>query len=288
MEFAITPPYRAGVVSDPVWMTEFVLHAEALGYESVYLVEHVAVPRHDPNYPYAASGRMPLTDDCPLPDPLELMAFLAARTSSLVFATGILVAPHHHPLILAKRLATIDVLSGGRVRCGVGVGWMREELEATGIDFSTRGRRLDEQLEILNLLWTEDAPSFAGEFYSFEHVTSRPLPTRGRVPIHVGGHSSAAARRAGRYGDGFQPLGLDDEALDERVREMRLAATAAGREPDAIELSIGARLGTVSASDVERASARGVHRLVLSTGTSDLEAIKEEMSQAAQRLGLSP
>ena len=184
-------------------MTRFVRHAEACGFESVYTVEHVVVPgRYDENYPYSESGRMPLPVDCPIPDPLDLLAFLAARTERIRLGTGVMVVPHHHPLILAKPLATIDVLSGGRMLLGAGVGWMREELEATGVDFSRRGRRLDETLAAMRAVWALPpyekgaglpGASFHGEFFDFDDVWSDPLVPR--RPVVCRSTSGATARQ---------------------------------------------------------------------------------------------
>jgi probable F420-dependent oxidoreductase len=281
VRFAVLPPYRAGVAADPEWMTRFAQRVEHLGFESLYLVEHVVVATdYESRYPYSSSGRMPLGADCPIPDPLDLASFLLARTTSLIIGTGIVVAPHHHPLILAKRAATLDVLSGGRFRLGVGVGWMSEELRSTGIDFTTRGRRLDEQLEVMTGVWAGDDVSHSGEFYEFDHVWSHPKPTGGRVPIHIGGHSRAAARRAGRFGDGFHPLGIDDDVLEDRLAIVRDAA--GGRD---VELTLGAPLQTVDREIVERRSDQGATRLLLSTATSDLAELDDELGSAVARLG---
>jgi probable F420-dependent oxidoreductase len=280
VKFGILPPYRTGVTADPEWMVAFARHAEAVGFESLYVVEHVAVPAgYDERYPYARSGRMPLPVDCNIPDPLELLAFLAGVTERIVLATGILVAPEHHPLQLAKRLATVDVVSAGRMRLGVGVGWMREELEALGIDFATRGARTDELIEALRVVWTDDEPTFHGRFFSFERAVSRPRPVQaGGVPIHVGGHSRAAARRAGRMGDGFQPLGLDDEALTDRLAAVRAAAEEAGRDSAAIELSLGGVLGVTDAAAIAAAEAAGATRMVISTAQADLAELTDALS----------
>jgi probable F420-dependent oxidoreductase len=281
VKFAVLPPYRAGVAADPDWMTRFAQRVEDLGFESLYVVEHVVVVTdYESAYPYSTSGRMPLRADCPIPDPLELAAFLLARTTNLTIGTGILVAPHHHPLILAKRAATLDVLSGGRFRLGVGVGWMAEELESTGIEFTTRGRRLDEQLEVMTEVWAGDDVSHSGEFYEFDHVWSHPKPTSGRVPIHVGGHSRAAARRAARFGDGFHPLGIDDDVLEDRLAIIGEAAD--GRD---VELTLGAPLQTVDPEVVEHRRAQGANRLVLSTATADFAQLDEELGSAVARLG---
>ena len=289
MRFGVLPPYRAGVTADPDWMTTFAVGAEQLGYDSLYTVEHVVVPTvYDENYPYSESGRMPLPADCPIPDPLDLLAFLAGRTERILLGTGVVVGPHHHPLILAKRLATIDRLSGGRMLLGVGVGWMREELESTGVDFSTRGRRLDEILAAMRAVWADDVSGFDGEFFSFTDVRSEPRPVQaGGVPIHIGGHSEAAARRAGRYGDGFHPLGLDDDELVARWALARRTAEDAGRDPDALELCTTLFVGSVDEAAVDHAASLGVSRIVCSTASADWSRLSDELAATADRVGLS-
>ncbi len=292
MQFGIIPPVRTGVSADPDWMTSFSRHAEACGFESIVVVEHaVVVSEYQSRYPYAASGKMPLPDDCRIPDPLDLLAYLAAVTERITLATGVLVLPNHHPVVLAKRVATLDVLSRGRIRLCVGVGWMDEELRATGADPRTRGRRTDESIEVMRTLWADSGPdgaAFEGELFSFEHAHSFPKPVQlGGVPIHIGGHSEAAARRAGQLGDGFHPLGLDDELLARRLDEMRRAADAAGRDAAALELSLSGYLPTTTEEDVARAEALGAARLVVSTSMNeDLDGIHAEMSRFAERFGL--
>jgi probable F420-dependent oxidoreductase len=294
MQFGIIPPVRTGVTADPAWMTSFSRHAEACGFESVVLVEHaVVVSDYRSTYPYASSGKMPLPDDCRIPDPLDLMAYLAAVTDTITLATGVLVAPNHQAVVLAKRIATVDVLSRGRVRMCLGVGWMDEELRATGADPRSRGRRTDETVAALRTLWSDAGPEgadFDGEFFSFRHAHSFPKPVRpGGVPIHIGGHSQAAALRAGRIGDGFQPLGLDDELLEHRLVELGKAAEEAGRDPATIELSLSGYLPTTTEHDIDRAEAHGADRLVVSTSMSaDLSQIEDELSAFAERFGLQP
>ena len=279
MKFGITPPYRANVASDPEWMTYFVRNAESTGFESISVVEHVAVPAgFAEEYPYSKTGRWPLPTDCEIPDPLELLTFLAARTERIVLSTGILIGPVHHPLTLAKRLATVDVLSGGRMRLGVGVGWMREELDALDVEFESRGRRLDEIIDAMRAVWRDDEATFRGEFFAFDRVVSRPRPVQaGGVPIHVGGHSPAAARRAGRVGDGFQPIGVAPDVLSDRLTLMRRTAEGAGRDPEAIELTLGAALDGFDEEQLERLRAQGATRIQLSAVSSDLSELAEQM-----------
>lgn len=281
MKLGILPPYRLGVASDPAWMSAFAQHAEEAGFESLVVVEHVVVPvGYETRYPYSETGRMPLSDDCELPDPLDLLAWLAARTSRLRLGTGILVMPEHHPLQLAKRAATIDRLSGGRLFLGVGVGWMREELDALGIDPATRGVRTDEAIEAVRAVWADDEVTFEGRFSRFRRVRSHPKPVQQPIPILVGGHSAGAARRAGRLGDGFFPLGLEGDALAARLAEVAEAARAAGRDPAAVPLTLGGLLGDGAAVALEDARRLGAERVVLSARLDDLDALRRDMDAA--------
>ena len=277
----LLPPYRTGVASDPAWMSAFAAHADEVGFESLLAVEHVAVPvGYESRYPYSDTGRMPLPEDCELPDPLDLLAWLAARTERLRLGTGILVLPEHHPLQLAKRCATIDRLSGGRLFLGVGVGWMREEVAALGIDPDERGSRTDEAIDALRVIWGEDEPSFHGRHFDFGPVRSQPKPVQPSIPILVGGHAPAAARRAGRRGDGFFPLGVSGEVLDQRWAQVQQAAVEAGRDPPAVSLTRGGLLGDATA--ITEAVDRGAARVVLSTRTDDLDELRHQMDAAIQ------
>ncbi|MFA1551003.1 LLM class F420-dependent oxidoreductase [Actinomadura chokoriensis] len=293
MKYAVLLPVAAGVTADPAWIGAYVRHAEACGFESVGAVEHAVVASaYSSVYPYDTSGRMELADDLDIPDPLDLLAFLAGHTSRIGLATGVLVLPNHHPVVLAKRLATIDALSGGRLRLVVGMGWMREEVEACGADFDSRGRRADEQLQVLRKLWADTAPSGAshdGEFFQFKGAMSYPKPVQeGGVPIHVGGHTKAAARRAGRYGNGLQPLGVAGEELQGLVALMRAEAENSGRDPDALELTLGHSLSAVTPEKAAKLGDLGAGRLVLGgKPTKDLDEAKDELSACAERLGLT-
>jgi probable F420-dependent oxidoreductase len=291
MKFAVIAPVAAGVTADPEWMSGFARHVEACEFESIVAVEHtVLMAEYHSVYPYAESGRVELSADCPVPDPLDLLTFLAAHTSRLGLATGVLVLPNHHPVVLAKRVATVDALSGGRIRLCVGMGWLKEEIEACGAEFASRGRRADEQIEVMRLLW-EDRPggaSHSGEFFEFDHATCYPKPT-GRVPIHIGGHSRAAARRAGRLGDGFQPLGVGGARLIELIGIMRDEADKAGRDSDALELSLGHLVTKVDGERADKLAGLGADRIVLAMPpTADLGEACDVLSACARRLALIP
>jgi probable F420-dependent oxidoreductase len=292
VKVAVLAPVADGVTADPEWMVAFARHLEGCGFESIVVVEHtVLVTRYDSVYPYDSSGRVGLAADCPIPDPLDVLAFLAGHTSRLGLATGVLVLPNHHPVVLAKRAATVDALSGGRLRLCVGVGWLKEELQACGAAFDSRGRRADEQLSVLRALWADNpqGASHHGEFFDFEDVMSYPKPVAGeRLGIHIGGHSRAAARRAGRLGDGLQPLGVAGPQLASLIALMREEASSAGRDPAALEVSLG---HAVTKIDAERAGGlieQGADRIVLSMPpTADIEEAKDIVSACAQRLSLS-
>ncbi len=209
------------------------------GIESVWTVEHVVVPKgYGSTYPYAPDGKMPGGEHAPIPDPLIWLTWVAAHSTNVRLATGILILPQRNPLVLAKEVATLDRLSGGRVTLGIGVGWLEEEFTALGVPFAGRGKRTDEYIDALRELWGAHEPSYSGEYVDFENAISSPKPQQSPVPIVVGGHSEAAARRAGRLGDGFVPG--RPERLAELVGVMRDAATAAGRDPDTIEITAGA------------------------------------------------
>jgi probable F420-dependent oxidoreductase len=289
--FAIVPPFGSSVTADGEWMRGFAVHAEACGFESVVLPEHsVVIAGYSSRYPYSKSGQMPVADDCPMPDPLDLLAYLAGVTTRLHLATGALVLPNHHPVALAKRAATIDQLSRGRLRLCVGVGWMREEIEACGADFETRGRRTDECIDAMRALWagTNEGASFKGEFFSFDGALTYPKPHRpDGIPIHIGGGTRAAARRAGRRGDGFQPMAR--RGLPELLAVLRREAETAGRDPDSIELTLSSFLPHTTDDTVAEAESVGARRLVITVPPSDdLEDVSEEMSAFADRMGMRP
>jgi probable F420-dependent oxidoreductase len=291
MKFAVVAPVAAGVTADPAFMAGFAQHLEACGFESIVVVEHtVLVSQYDSVYPYDASGRVELPADCPVPDPLDLLAFLAGQTQRLGLATGVLVLPNHHPVVLAKRAATVDGLSGGRLRLCVGMGWLKEEIEACGTEFSSRGRRADEQLEVLRLLWDHraDGARFRGEFFGFDHAMCYPKPAA-RVPIHIGGHSKAAARRAGRFGDGFQPLGVSGQTLTDLIAIMHDEASKFGRDADALELSLGHVVTRIDPERAAKLEALGADRVVLAMPpTADLHEARDVLSACAERLSLTP
>ena len=271
--------------TDPDLMVTAAQHAEKCGFESFYTSEHIVM------YPGAMlPGYVPLQPDLAVADPLGCLAYVAAATSTLLLGTAVLLLPYHHPVVLAKQLSTIDVLSRGRMSLlTVGLGVLPGEAAAAGVDFATRGRRADEAIDVLRLLWGGDAAgiSFSGEFFSFTAACSFPKPHDGRIlPVHVGGSSLAAARRAGRRGDGYFPSGrLTAEQRAEQITVMRAEATAAGRDPAALEYTRWGQID-MTADEVQARASQGVTRLVVGPRSTELAGLQAELSSFAHRLAL--
>ena len=229
---------NTGRYVDPAAAVELLQASEEAGFESAWTVEHTVVPAgYESAYPYSPSGKMANgRDDIPLPDPLVWLAWAAAATKRIKLGTAILILPQHNPVTVAKQAATIDRLSGGRLLLGVGIGWLREEFAALGAPFDDRAARMDEYIAVMRELWRSEPASFHGEFVRFDRVYCSPRPAAGAVPIIIGGHSRAAARRAGRLGDGFFPArGAPAELFD----LARRTAEEHGRDPAAVEFSAG-------------------------------------------------
>jgi probable F420-dependent oxidoreductase len=239
--------------------------AEAAGFESVWGGEHVILPtRIESRYPYTADGKIPAEPDTPIPDPLIWLAFAAAAAPTLRLGTCILIVPQRNPLVLAKELATLDRLSGGRVELGLGVGWLKEEFEALGVPWARRGARNDEYIAAMRALWAGPHAEFHGEFVDFEPVTCSPRPVQSSIPIVVGGDTEAAIQRVVRLADGYFPGEGDAERLGGLIDRVRAAAENAGRDPASI--AINAMFGNQMADPVagaERLCELGVDRIMV-------------------------
>jgi probable F420-dependent oxidoreductase len=280
MKFGVIPPYGIAALETGAYAAEFARLAERSGFESIWVVEHVVMPRaYRSVYPYDPSGRSPFTAEVVQPDPLLWLGYVAAHTSTIRLATGVLILPQRNPLILAKELATLDRLSAGRVLVGVGVGWVREEAEALGTDFASRARRADEYVAVMRSLWREPAASFAGDFVRFDGMVCEPKPVRPEgVPIVVGGHSRAAARRAGRWGDGFFPLGVTPARMKELRAEMDREARASGRDSGRIEVTT---VATPDATGLAYCKALAADRMVVAARERDLDSLARSFDRFA-------
>ena len=248
--------------------------AEAGGFESIWTVEHVVVPSgYESKYPYDPSGKMAGgAEEFDLPDPLIWLTWVAAHTSTVKLATGILIVPQRNPVVLAKELATLDHLSGGRMVLGVGAGWLAEEFAALGVPFDDRGKRLDEYIAVMRALWEGGKTTFDGEFFQFENCISRPRPANGTIPIVVGGHTKVGGACAPVDSvTGSSPGCRSASELAELITIARQTAEDHGRDPDAIEISAmaGAAPGPALDARIEELAGLGVTQAIVPTFRPD-------------------
>ena len=267
IRYANTGPYCSPDKAVPL-----VQAAEEAGFDSVWTVEHVLIPpTYESAYPYSADGRIPSSDDRTyLPDPFIWMTYCAAHTSRINFGTAVMILPVRNPVLLAKEAATFDQITGGRLFLGVGVGWLQEEFQAMAVPFARRGERADDYIDLLRHLWGMQDTPIRGDF-DLTGLNMEPKPVNGRIPIHIGGDSTAAARRAGRRGDGYFPArGLTPELKDALVR----AAEEAGRDPGSIEITVSmpedeAQLEGLAAMGVDRVAVPVINRPGMPSGGLD-------------------
>jgi probable F420-dependent oxidoreductase len=253
--------------------------AEELGYDSLWTGEHVVVP--DPREP--PSPMEPLD---PILDPLIALAFAAAHTERMRLATGIVILPQRNPLVLAKQLASLDSVSGGRLIFGMGVGYLEPEMTAIGIPMERRGTRAVEYLGAMRALWGQEQPAFEGEFVRFAGVNAHPRPVQHPLPVVMAGHSAAAHRRAARHADGWYGFMLKPDETTEQLEGLRRCLAGAGRELSAFEVSVTPR-GRTDSEAVAAWGRLGVNRLVLMppAGASLDEVEDFVRAHAPDRLG---
>lgn len=278
---------NVGPFSEPMGAEAMGTSAEEAGFESIWTVEHVLVPEaYESTYPYDPSGRMPGGDQTPIPDPLVWLTFVAAFTSTLRLGTGILILPQRNAAVTAKAVATLDSLSRGRALLGIGVGWLEEEFDALHVPFKGRGAFTDDAVEVMRALWSEERATVSNRAASLDRAICIPKPVGGKVPVIVGGHTDAAARRAGRLGDGFFPGRGSVERLRELITTMREAATEAGRDPDEIEITAGSAevLGDDPTGAVRQLEELGVSRIIIPPLAFDVVGIREALMGFGERV----
>jgi len=288
MKFGIRiPPPQMGPIGDPDFVVRYSQLVESMGFESIWTIDHAVMhAEYDSRYPYKTTGRTPLPADSNMPDPLVLMMLIAASTSTIRIGTSMLILPQRHPIILAKEVATLDTYAKGRITLGVGVGWVKEEVADLGQDFTDRGRRANEWIEIMKSLWTEEVSSFHGDYFNFDAVLSNPKPPQpGGVPLMIGGHSDAAARRAGRLGDEFYPhwstRGPDKEELARLWPIVMEEAERAGRSRDAVGLTLTSTSDAKTALETAEFCAElGAERVVVLPPKGELDgALPDELAR---------
>jgi probable F420-dependent oxidoreductase len=266
----------------------FARRMEALGYDSLWASDHVVVPYTiRSRYPYNETGQFPLPPDTNFLEPLVTLSLAAAVTERVRLGTTVLVLPHRHPVLAAKTLATLDHLSGGRLVLGVGVGWMREEIELLGAPYDRRGAWSDEAIRIMRACWTGKA-AFQGQHFRFDEIGVFPVPAQRHVPILIGGHGGPALRRVVALGDGWHAAFPTFGALEEGVRRLRAECARQGRPFEELAITIRAGLSIREAplgenrrpmtgsaeqiaADLRRYAGLGVSTVLLETRSRELE-----------------
>ena len=234
-----------GPLAEPDALSAIARRGDELGFEWLLTGDHIVVPNSiESTYPYTEGGEFPGSGSGMAMEQLTVLSFLAGQTSNIKLVTSVMIVPHRNPLVAAKALSTLDVLSKGRLVVGIGAGWMREEFEALGLPpFEERGAVTDEYIRAFKELWSSDKPTFDGKYVSFSDITFLPKPVQQpHLPIWVGGESRAAIRRAGQVGDAWYPIGSnpqfpmgDPEALAAGMRRLAAQAERAGRDPSQVE-----------------------------------------------------
>jgi probable F420-dependent oxidoreductase len=242
LEYGLHLPASSAAVK-PEELVRFAQRAEALGFYCITIADHVIVPTHiSVPYPYTVDGKYPGTGYHL--ETLTTMSFLAGATDRIRFITSVMILPYRNPIVTAKMLASLDVLSGGRVIVGAGVGWMKEEFETIRTEaYEERGKVTDEYIAAFRELWTSNKPSFNGKYCSFSDIIFLPKPVqKPTIPIWIGGHSKQAIRRAARLGDGWHPIGgvptipLEPEGIKKDLEMLVDYALKAGRDPKQIRI----------------------------------------------------
>ena len=306
--FGTSMPSR-GDMASPENLRTLAQRAESLGFDSVWVSDHIILPRKvDSFYPYAADGVATFRPDEDYYDPLATLNFLAGCTQKIRLGTHVLILPYRNPVLTAKMLSTLDVLSGGRVILGAGVGWMEEEFQALGLGtYAQRGAVTDEYIQLFKELWTKDNPEFHGEHYQLSESGFQPKPVqKPHPPIWIGGHTNPAIRRAAKYGDGWMPIGLrppailEPEELAEKIARLRRLTVRAGRPEDAVSLcfstgvtfdnSPGATRRMMSgraeqiAADLRQYQDLGVRNFILGFPGDSVAALDEAMEQFSKQV----
>ena len=246
--------------------------AERLGFSTIWAPEHVVLlDEYASKYPYS-SGKFPGPADTPIADPFTTLAYAAACTSKIRLGTGICLVPEHNPLVLAKTVATVDRLSGGRFIFGVGVGWLAEEFQALGISFDRRAQRTREYIDVMRKLWTQRSSSHQGEFVNFTNVLSYPKPTGDKgVPVWFGGESGPALRRVAEYGDGWIGFNLLPDQASAKIRRIEELLRAHGRRRSDVHLAVSPYTNPIKTDDLKRYHDAGVEEIALLSGRPGTE-----------------
>lgn len=292
MDVGVIVP-NAGPKASPENIAAIARLAESLGYHSLWVTDHVILPEKvEAYYPYRTHGRWDYPADTPWLDPLLALMWASAAAPTLKLGTSVLVLPIRNPILIAKQIATLDFLSGGRVVLGLGAGWMEEEFKIIGESFTNRGQRQHEMLALMRQLWSGERVDFHGKFYDVAGCKMHPRPAQANIPVFWGGHSDAAIRRVARSGDGWHPTQVPLDQLRAGMLKLAEYCQEFGRDPASIPVMV--RPGNTYALTPETHAAHvelGVSHLVVDTpikdADPDLRMLRAEMERVARICGLS-
>jgi probable F420-dependent oxidoreductase len=288
MKFGLRLP-GAGPFAGPEAITAFARRAEELGFHSLWMTDHIALPTEvATRYPYREDGKFFWAPETPYLDTILVLTWASAATERIELGTSVLIASWHHPVNTAKAFATLDVLNGGRTVVGIGTGWMKEQFEILGAPFETRGARTTEYIKLLKHLWTEDTIDFHGEHFDFSGFKFYPKPVRKpSIPIWSGGKSTGVLKRVAAAADGWHPLDIAPEELERKLKELEGYLADEGRTLD--EITLSARPVTQAKLDqdtVDHYAGLGVELLIADTSFEHetLAGVLDEVSRLADDL----
>jgi probable F420-dependent oxidoreductase len=272
---------QVGPFATPEVIGPFAQAADEAGFDSLWVFDHVVLQKEqESKYPYSPDGKMGFNPQLDFLEPLTLLTYLAGITSRVQLGTSVLVVPMRQPVLHAKILASMDRLSNGRVILGGGVGWWQQEFEVLGVPWERRGKRMDECLQLMKALWTDEWVNFRGEFYEAVDWTCNPKPVNGSIPILLGGESRQQLERVGRYADGWLATAKSLPTLDQDFQVARAAAERAGRDPGSLSLAIegagmiGSSNMAQTADQLGSLAARGIaHAIVTVSPRESAQAV---------------
>ena len=276
-------------------LCRFAQRADELGLGSLWSGDHIVLPTAGTDqYPYTADGSFPRPVSAPFLEMITVLSYVAACTKNIRIGSTVIILPYRNPVVQAKMFASLDVLTGGRVICGVGVGWLEKEFETLQVPYAERGPISDECLAVFKCLWTQDDPKFHGRFFNLEGIQFYPKPVqKPHIPIWIGGHTRRAIRRTVAYGDAWHPTRHTPDWVASHLPYLRQQAEETGRDPDSITISLkrsllftdlgipdsggtrtgGVMIGTTQQvlDDVKRCEELGIHQLTYDFRTSDVD-----------------
>jgi probable F420-dependent oxidoreductase len=264
--------------------------AEALGYDSLWAPDHVVFPTTiNSKYPYNDTGKLPFSADIPLLEPIAALGVIAGATKRVRLGTWVLVLPHRNPIVTAKMWATLDVMSGGRMILGAGIGWMAEEIELLGAPYNKRGALSDEYIRAMRELWTSSDPQFHGQYVNFSGIKCEPKPIQKPFPVWIGGHSARAMRRVVELGDGWLAVPKSYQNFQETSELLARAAKNAGRDPRSVPVMIGTLYADSvdsSIADIKKYQALGYDNFIAPVPfwAPDLKGVLSVMEDFARKV----